>query len=592
MPRDRGMMMMMMMLLALIYSSEATNNASCPFDQSYVERLAWDTSQCRKSEETIEKYCCPTLLSLFGIGLAQHLRDTSQFFLPDYASSAACLTDFQSKLSAHSLSPSLIPLCLGSPQTYVVQSVPCHGIQSKQDWIQKVGVSNPIDSSCGSDLSDLTSFCDACQRDIFKAQALLLSLDGNNSHAMHCLDFSLLYASGVVNKFSTESMSNGACIFWVPFLTPLRSNGKNYIHLIYSSTSSALAVALFCFASLCCWWNRHEKNIKVQVPVPPLDLKEETQTITTIELKLKLGAIWLDSEKLQRATDDFSPKNIVGEGSFSLVYKGTLSNGTQVAIKKMRESDFQGDTEFCQEVDISSNLKHQNCSSYRLLRNRWKPSRNRCRSSNRLIPLNWPQRKSIILDIAQGLTYLHYGVQPAIYHGDIKATNILLDENMKAKITDFGLAKQIQEGQSHITTRVGGTYGYIAPEYALYGKLTEKSDVYSFGVVILEIMTGRKAISSSSSGSPQPFLLSNWVLKHIKLGQTHEVLDPCLASNSPKASMERFILVGLFCAHGRVACRPNMLDALKMLQGDVQVPPISNIPQPFSYTSIPNHNAL
>ncbi|KAK9167410.1 hypothetical protein Scep_002601 [Stephania cephalantha] len=214
---------------------------------------------------------------------------------------------------------------------------------------------------------------------------------------------------------------------------------------------------------------------------------------------------------------------------------------------------------------------------------------NRFGGSNRM-PLSWPQRKSIILDIAQGIAYLHYGVKPAIYHGDIKATNILLDENMKAKITDFSLAKQITEGQSHISTRVGGTYGYIAPEYALYGKLTEKSDVYSFGMVILEIMTGRKALISSSSGSPEPFLLSNWVLKQITLGQTHEVLDPYLVSTSPQAIMERFVLVGLFCAHGRVVCRPNILDALKMLEGDREVPPISNIPQPFSYTSIPNHN--
>ncbi|KAK2427734.1 putative receptor protein kinase [Trifolium repens] len=104
--------------------------------------------------------------------------------------------------------------------------------------------------------------------------------------------------------------------------------------------------------------------------------------------------------------------------------------------------------------------------------------------------LTWPQRKNIILDVVKGL------IKPPIFHGDIKATNILLDSKMKAKVADFGLAKQGNEGKSHLTTRVAGTYGYLAPEYALYGQLTEKSDVYSFGIVILEVMSGRKVLDT------------------------------------------------------------------------------------------------
>ncbi|KAK9167411.1 hypothetical protein Scep_002602 [Stephania cephalantha] len=559
--------------------------------------------------------CCPTLVGLFRIGLAKRLRDGSLFFLPDYFTAAACFVDFQSKLNALSLSPNLTSLCLGDPNEYIIQSFPCFGIQSKQDWISKLGESTLIDSLCQSDLSDLTS-CDACFQAASKVQAQLVSLDGNISHATNCLSLSLLYAAGVANKFGPESKLDAACLFWMSFLSPWPSKRKNHIALVYSLISAALTVVLLsCFFSLRCWWDKYKRKRRVQVQ--SIDVKEESDAI---ELNLKLGAIWLDSEKLQRATDNFSQKNMVGEGSFSLVYKGTLSDGTLVAIKKIRESDFQGDTEFCKEVEISSNLRHQNLvpligccmtdgnqgkgeelGKQRYIVYAYMPNgslqdhlfydENRFGGSNRM-PLSWPQRKSIILDIAQGIAYLHYGVKPAIYHGDIKATNILLDENMKAKITDFSLAKQITEGQSLISTRVGGTYGYIAPEYALYGKLTEKSDVYSFGMVILEIMTGRKALISSSTGSPEPFLLSNWVLKQITLGQTHEVLDPYLVSTSPQAIMERFVLVGLFCAHGRVVCRPNILDALKMLEGDREVPPISNIPQPFSYSLLPNHSDL
>ena len=114
--------------------------------------------------------------------------------------------------------------------------------------------------------------------------------------------------------------------------------------------------------------------------------------------------------------------------------------------------------------------------------------------------LEWPARRTIALDTARGLTYLHTGIQPAIIHRDIKANNILLDEHLNAHVSDFGLAKVTAEGTTHMTTRVAGTQGYLAPEYALYGQLTEKSDVYSFGVVLLELLSGERAIRKDCNG--------------------------------------------------------------------------------------------
>ncbi|KAI3752987.1 hypothetical protein L2E82_25030 [Cichorium intybus] len=174
---------------------------------------------------------------------------------------------------------------------------------------------------------------------------------------------------------------------------------------------------------------------------------------------------------------------------------------------------------------------------------------------------------------------LHYGVKPAIYHRDIKATNILLDENMRARVVDFRLAKQSRERQSHLTTRVAGTHGSLAPKYALYGQLTEKSDVYSFGVVILEIMYGRKALDLSISDSPHAFLITDWAWSLIKEGKVGEVLDTALLGGdgtsfeimNPRRIMERFVLVGILCAHVMVALRPTIMDALKMLEGDIEV---------------------
>ncbi|BAT82105.1 hypothetical protein VIGAN_03206300 [Vigna angularis var. angularis] len=195
--------------------------------------------------------------------------------------------------------------------------------------------------------------------------------------------------------------------------------------------------------------------------------------------------------------------------------------------------------------------------------------------------LTWPQRKKIILDVAKGLAYLHYEIKPPIYHRDIKPTNILLDSKMNAKLADFGLAKQGSEDESHLTTRVAGTYGYVAPEYALYGQLTDKSDVYSFGIVILEIMSGRKVLDvlDSSAG-----LITDWVWTMTESGKMEEVFDQSIREGQEKI-MERFVLVGMLCSHLAVALRPTIVEALKMLEGVIDIPQLPERPMPLGHES-------
>lgn len=327
-------------------------------------------------------------------------------------------------------------------------------------------------------------------------------------------------------------------------------------------------------------------------------------------LRPNTGAIWFKIEELEKATKNFSQKNFIGRGGFGMVYKGTLSDGTIVAVKKIIETDFQQDSDFTNEVEIISNLRHRNlvplrgCCvidaderylvyDYMLNGNLddhlfWSAAN---QSGAIRKPLTWPQRKNIILDVARGLSYLHYGVKPGIYHRDIKATNILLDSDMRARVADFGLAKQIKEGNSHLTTRVAGTHGYLAPEYALYGQLTEKSDVYSFGVVVLETMCGRRALDLSSSGSSNTVLITDWAWFLVKEGRVDEIFDPFLLREgesselNPKGIMERFVQVGILCAHVMVALRPTIADALKMLEGDIEVPQIPDRPMPLGHPS-------
>lgn len=408
-----------------------------------------------------------------------------------------------------------------------------------------------------------------------------------------------------------ENSGTASCILGLPLFPPANKTKKSRTALTFALIGAGVTIIFMSFLlGLYLWWN-HRRKKKTMNPTLDYAMDPDEQ-ISTPRLRPNTGSIWFSIEELERATDNFSQRNLIGQGGFGIVYKGILSDGTPVAVKKIIESEFQGNSEFCNEVEIISNLKHRNLVSLigccitdnddegrdqRYLVYDYMPNGNLddhifpqiSSSSSSMRPLSWPQRKSIVLDVAKGLAYLHYGVKPAIYHRDVKATNILLDKDMKARVADFGLARQSKEGQSHLTTRVAGTRGYLAPEYALYGQLTEKSDVYSFGVVVLEVMSGRKALDLSSTGSPRTFLITDWAWMLVKSGRTNEVLDESLRnddeSRNPKGIMERFVLVGILCSHVMVALRPTILEAIKMLEGDIDVPKIPDRPLPLGHTS-------
>ncbi|KAK9069599.1 hypothetical protein SSX86_011503 [Deinandra increscens subsp. villosa] len=581
---------------------------ACPTDYNYVLRISWPTADCRNSGDptkpvTNSTACCQTLLSVFGVSLAQHLKTTSQFNLPDLATSSACLSDFQHKLSSLSLPTNLASFCF-HPAQFVISSNTCAAIRNVQDWRRKLGKTTLLDSACRTDLTDLTA-CANCLDAGLRIHRELITIDANTSHYNDCFYFVVLYAAGIVNQFGPESDGAVSCPFGINILPKSHKNSRPV--LIFGLIGGLGVLGLLsCFVGLYLWCDRRRKRLKIVES--GIDEFESGR----VRRRPNTGAIWFKHQELEKATDNFSPKNFVGRGGFGVVYKGVLPDGSVVAVKKIVESEFEGDDEFCNEVEIISNLRHRNLVSLRGCCIHGEDEDCERRDDQRylvyeymsngnlddhLFPsmsqkplLTWPQRKNIVLDVAKGLAYLHYGVKPAIYHRDIKPTNILLDSDMGARVADFGLAKQSREGQTHLTTRVAGTHGYLAPEYALYGQLTEKSDVYSFGVVVLEIMCGRKALDLSCTGSPRGFLITDWAWSIIKEGNVARVLDPCLlghdASNeamNPKGIMERFVLVGILCAHVMVVLRPTIMDALKMLEGDIEVPAIPDRPTPLGH---------
>ncbi|MCO5605374.1 hypothetical protein L7F22_059557 [Adiantum nelumboides] len=280
---------------------------------------------------------------------------------------------------------------------------------------------------------------------------------------------------------------------------------------------------------------------------------------------------WFTLEELALASDNFSSTNLLGEGGFGCIFKGILHNGLHVAIKQLKVGGAQGDREFQAEVETISRVHHKHLVSlvgycttgkqrllvYHFVQNQTLEYHLHCQNQQ---ILKWPTRLKIALGAAQGLAYLHEDCHPRIIHRDIKASNILLDNDFNAVVSDFGLAKLTSEARSHITTRVMGTFGYLAPEYALTGKLTEKSDVYSFGVLLLEIITGRKPVDSTRPAGEES--LVDWARTLLTLISTEEDLhllaDPLLEGAYEPKEMFQMITAAAACVRHSSSKRPPM----------------------------------
>ncbi|XP_056841636.1 probable LRR receptor-like serine/threonine-protein kinase At1g29720 isoform X2 [Raphanus sativus] len=361
--------------------------------------------------------------------------------------------------------------------------------------------------------------------------------------------------------------------------TSLRLSGaekiKHHINypLVLGATGAFVTSTLLAFG-IYAWRRRREDKITRE-----RDLRSQS-----------LQTVCYTWRQLKAATNNFDQANKLGEGGFGAVFKGELWDGTIIAVKQLSSKSHQGNREFVNEIGMISGLNHPNlvklygcCVEKNQLLLVYEYMENNSLAlalhEKRSLKLDWVARRKICVGIAKGLEFLHEGSTIRMVHRDIKTSNVLLDADLNAKISDFGLARLHEEERSHISTKVAGTMGYMAPEYVLWGQLTEKVDVYSFGVVAMEIVSGQS--NTKHRGSDDQVSLINWALTLQQKGDILEIVDPLLEGDFNSKEAMRMINVALVCTNSSPSLRPTMSEAVQMLEGVIEIKEV--MPDPGLY---------
>eukprot|EP00246_Nothoceros_aenigmaticus_P003648 TRINITY_DN14826_c0_g1_i1.p1 TRINITY_DN14826_c0_g1~~TRINITY_DN14826_c0_g1_i1.p1 ORF type:complete len:756 (+),score=85.64 TRINITY_DN14826_c0_g1_i1:320-2587(+) len=381
---------------------------------------------------------------------------------------------------------------------------------------------------------------------------------------------------------SDDAHSNSTCVDGTNAESCFSSNAaktsKRKSNAAVIAVVSAVVVVLIVVGLLCLWRFKVRRNQR-QKPIDqdPYSLRQ----IDLVPLKDRLtdprGLKRFTLKELLKATSSFSKENEIGEGGFGKVYYAKLRTGDEVAIKKATPENTQGVAEFQNEITLLSQVQHPNllgikgfCDDggeqilvYEFMKN---GNLHDCLSATlHGATLNWHKRLEIASQIASGLHYLHNESSPRIIHRDVKPSNILLDGNLVARLSDFGISKLSPESGTHVSTRPAGTVGYLDPDYYMRRQLTTASDVYSFGVVLLELVTGQKAVDKTR-GSEEPNL-AKWVHRRLKADGVQAVIDPLLkVRDYPEAAYEKLAWLALDCSAQERDSRPSITVVLRTLE--------------------------
>ncbi|KAM5586790.1 G-type lectin S-receptor-like serine/threonine-protein kinase CES101 [Rosa sericea] len=420
-----------------------------------------------------------------------------------------------------------------------------------------------------------------------------------------CHGFMFLFANQTGCRFWTGNLkfiadSAGYSSSVVYFLTKKSASSRSH-KWIWTGVATVTAL-LVVLCIVCCLLRRRKLVLSVGENKKKIDQKKllplrGSAISTDIHEIQNNGSMGHDLrafsyETVMAATDYFSLQNKLGEGGFGTVYKGKLSSGREVAVKRLSSCSGQGEVEFKNELILISELQHTNLvqlfgfcihGEERMLIYEYMPNKDLdyiLFDSSRRMLLDWKKRFNIIEGIAQGLLYLHKYSRLKVIHRDLKASNILLDENMNPKISDFGTARSFMLNEVEASTgRIVGTHGYMSPEYAMHGIFSGKSDVFSFGVLMLEIISGRKNNRFHSAHRALNLVGYGWELWQEGAGL--ELMDATLSDSCVENQFLRCIHVGLLCVEEDAELRPTMSDAISMLTNESLPLPIPKRPVSF-----------
>ncbi|GJX05932.1 probable LRR receptor-like serine/threonine-protein kinase RKF3 [Tanacetum coccineum] len=473
----------------------------------------------------------------------------------------------------------------------------CMNITNRQEFESRIdnkALSNVV-SACNQSLDGAS--CPSCTVALSNLQANYLN-GKKVGNITDCSTFPFMYVAAFVNPSGPMDRDTAYCLFSLNIESKKQKNKKKVIVIVISVMIAVMVLVGFVFGFWCYRSKRVAKFRRRRRNRRNRERKPEVNSESALDkMSGSTSLIKYTIDDIKEATRNFARENIIGRGGYGNVYKGVLDDDSEVALKRFKNCSAAGDASFTHEVEVIASVRHVNLLTLRGYCTATTPFEGHQRiivcdlvkngslhdhlfgGQSSRASLSWPIRRKIALGTARGLAYLHHGAQPAIIHRDIKASNILLDENFEAKVADFGLAKFAPEGATHLSTRVAGTMGYVAPEYALYGQLTERSDVYSFGVVLLELLSGKKALLEVGDG--QPVLLADWAWSMVRNGTPLEVIDSEMSECGSPEIMEKYVLAAVLSSHPQLYARPTIDQVLKMLDTDLPVPSIPERPIPL-----------
>ena len=569
--------------LCFVSSQSTSTSINCPLDFTILSHLS---AASRNSTDVISQ--CKLILQGIRLVQSDYLRHSNSF-LVSTAFTESCWQSLQSVFNEYPHSFNIRSTC-GFQAQFITQG--CNNITTRGQYEAKNShlTLNNVVKSCKKTLQN-RNFCAECSLATSglgpsdSHEALPSDVKGEKVYyESDCVGYRWMYAAAFGNSYGPTDRHTANCLLALTFESP-KSNKKRIKTITFVFLAFGFLILVMACVGFWLMWryklNMYKRQKKIFNSSPDLDMIGGDATL-----------IKFTFSEVQKATNNFSLLNIIGRGKYGNVFKGVLPDGTEVAVKRFKNCSAAGDTSFAHEVEVIASVLHVNLVALR----GYCIAITKYEGHQRIIlfdlmkngslddhlfgstekKLSWPIRQKIALGTARGLAYLHHGAQPCIIHRDVKASNILLDDDFEPKIADFGLAKFALEGVSHLSTRAAGTMGYVAPEYALLGQLTERSDVYSFGIVLLELLSGKKALLEHQDD--QYTLLADWAWSLVRKGRPLDVVEEGIAELGPVEIMENYVFLAVICCHPQLYARPTMDQILKILDSLSPIPVIPERP--------------